>query len=139
MNNLVFNTTASQLLVTVGNATLTISGSVTIAASAFTSATATANVTGTGYVFADTDISTKKVASMFVYNEGANTLTLSLMFSPDTTSTHYIIDPNYSSTNVAGTNGQLFIDISKFAHYVQLYYDQGTFTGTFSAYLNTQA
>lgn len=140
MNNLVFNTTASQLLTTIANSSLTVAGSITVAGSAFTSLTVTATeVTGTGTLFADTDISTLKVASIFVYNEGANTLTLSLMISPDTTATHYIADPSYTNTTVAGTNGTLLIDINRYAHYAALQYDLGANTGTFSAFYVAQA
>lgn len=133
--------------VTIGNASLTVAGSVTInnatitsfiSGNAFTSLTVTSTVvTGTGVVFSDTDISQQKTASIFVYNEGANTLTLSLQISPTTTDTDYIDDPAYSSITIAGTTSQ-YIAIAKYAHYARLQYVLGGTTATFSAYYNAQ-
>jgi hypothetical protein len=198
MNNLVFNTTASQLLTTISNASLTVGGTVTVSAitspvtigntsltidgtvtvsntsltvagtvtvaavsstvtvagtvtvgnasittfllgSTFTSDAVTSTaVTGTGVVFPDTDISTLKVVSLYLYNEGSTTLTVSLQASPDTTTTHYISDPSYSNVVITAGNSQ-FVDVGLFAHYFRLQYNLGTFTATFSAFYNAQA
>ncbi|WP_352401223.1 DUF6385 domain-containing protein [Anaerotignum sp.] len=187
MNNLIFNTTASELkssiygynqssltlqllqldsagnmlmtgsvtvnnAITIANATLTVDGSVTvnnaitianttltvlISGQTFTSATANLpNVTGTGNVFTATNISTLTTASMFINNTGSNTVTYSLMLSPDGTT--YFADPNYTSKTVIG-GGKAVIPIDIFAQYVQLQYELGTNTATFSAYYNGQA
>ena len=133
--------------VTIGNASLTVAGNVTISnatlttinsGNVFTSLTVTSTaVTGTGVVLGDTDISQQKTASIFVYNEGANTLTLSLQISPTTTDADYIDDPSYTSLTIAGTSSQ-YIAIAKYAHYARLRYVLGATTATFSAYYNAQ-
>jgi hypothetical protein len=133
--------TVSQITnpVTIGNATLTVAGTVTIGASTFTADTVTStSVTGTGVIFPNKDISTLKVASMFIYNEGATPITISLQISPTTTSGQYINDPSYTDQVIAGS-GSLFMDVSKFAHYVRLQYNLGASTVTFSAFFNAQA
>jgi hypothetical protein len=125
--------------VTISNATLTVAGTVTIGASTFTADTVTStSVTGTGVIFPNKDISTLKVASMFIYNEGATPITISLQISPTTTSGQYINDPSYTDQVIAGS-GSLFMDVSKFAHYVRLQYNLGASTVTFSAFFNAQA
>jgi hypothetical protein len=142
--------TVSQITnpVTIGNASLTVAGSVTInnatittliSGSVFTSDSVTSTVvTGTGVVFSDTDISQLKTASLFVYNEGANTLTVSLQISPTTTGADYIDDPSYSNVAIAG-NANKYIAIAKYAHYARLQYILGATTATFSSYYNAQA
>jgi cytoskeletal protein CcmA (bactofilin family) len=148
--------TVSQITdpVTIGNASLTVNGSVTvegtvtinnatittlISGSAFTSDSVTSTVvTGTGVVFPNTDISAQKVASLLVYNEGADTLTVSLQISPTTTDVDYIDDPDYTNYAIPGSTNKI-LSISRFAHYTRLQYILGGATATFSAYYNAQA
>ncbi len=125
--------------VTISNATLTVAGTVTIGASTFSEDSVTStSVTGTGVIFPDKDISTLKVASVFIYNEGATPITISLQISPTTTTGQYLNDPSYTDQVVPGS-GSLFMDVSKFAHYIRLQYNLGASTATFSAYFNAQA
>ncbi len=125
--------------VTIGNASLTVAGTVNIGANSFTSDAVTSMVvTGTGLVFPDTDISTLKVASIFIYNEGATPITISLQISPTTDDSNYIDDPFYSN-QLIGANENFYIAISNFAHYIRLQYNLGVETATFSAYFNAQA
>jgi len=134
--------------VTIGNASLTVAGTVTIGNSTLTTlisgSTFTSNAvtstsgTGTGVIFGDTDISTLKNESIFIYNEGATPITISLQLSPTTTTTDYIDDAAYTDVVVAG-NGNSFIAVAKFAHYIRLEYNVGASTVTFSAYYNGQA
>ena len=148
--------TVSQITdpVTIGNASLTVNGSVTVAGtvtignatittlisgSAFTSDSVTNTVvTGTGSVFNNEDISEQKVASILVYNTGANTLTVSLQISPTTTDGDYIDDPDYTDLAILGATNKI-ITISRFAHYARLQYNLGGSTATFTAYYNAQA
>jgi hypothetical protein len=138
--------------VTIANETLTVSGDVTISNSVtvanetltvlvsgqtFTSDTdSLSGVTGTGNVFTATNISTLTTASMFIDNVGTNTVTYSLMLSPDGTT--YFEDPNYAGLTVAGGENAI-IAIDKFAQFAQLQYDLGATTATFNAYYNGQA
>ena len=125
--------------VTISNATLTVAGTVTIGASTFTADSVTStSVTGTGVIFPDKDISTLKVASIFIYNEGATPVTISLQISPTTTAAQYINDSSYTSQVILG-NSSLYMDVAKFAHYIRLQYNLGVLTATFSAYFNAQA
>lgn len=125
--------------VTIGNATLTVEGTVTIGASTFTSdAVTSTSVTGTGVIFADTDISTLKVASIFVYNEDTTPITISLQISPTTDTNLYVDDPSYTDQVIAA-NDSLYMAVSSFAHYIRLQYNLGAETATFSAYFNAQA
>ncbi len=118
---------------------VTVAGTVTIGASSFTADMVTSTVvTGTGIVFPDTDISTLKVGSIFLYNEGAIPVTLSLQISPTTDESNYINDPFYTN-QVIGANGSLYMSVSNFAHYIRLQYNLGGATATFSAYFNGQA
>ncbi len=132
--------------ITIANATLTVEGSVTIAnttltvlisGQTFTSDTDTlTDVTGTGNVFTATNISTLTTASMFIDNIGDNTVTYSLLISPDGTT--YFEDPNYiDKTVAAGEKAVIAIDI--FAQYAQLEYNLGGTTASFNAYYNGQA
>jgi len=73
---------------------------------------------------------------MLIYNEGANTLTVSLQVSPTTTPGDYIDDPDYTLHAIAGNTNEILV-ISKFAHYARLQYVATT--ATFSAYYNAQA
>jgi len=157
MNNLVFNTAADQLLttvtgtvtvsaltgtvtvseitnpVTIGNTSLTVS----VTSYAFTSDVETVTAgSGTGQVFDNTDISNQKVGTFFIYNTGAETLTISLQVSPTTTSTYYIDDPSYSAITVAAGENTLMV-LSKFANYARLQYTGATSTD-FEAYYNFQ-
>ena len=125
--------------VTIANATLTVEGTVTIGASTFTSdAVTSTSVTGTGVIFADTDISTLKVASIFVYNEDTTPITISLQISPTTDTNLYVDDPSYTDQVIAA-NDSLYMAVSSFAHYIRLQYNLGAETATFSAYFNAQA
>ncbi len=125
--------------VTIGNASLTVAGTVTIGASTFTSDLVTSTaVTGTGVIFPNKDISTYKVASIFIYNEVAVPVTISLQISPTTTDGQYINDPSYAD-KVIPANGNLYMPVSNFAHYVRLQYNLGGATATISAYFNAQA
>lgn len=133
--------------VTIGNSSLTVAGSVTItnatlttfnSGNAFTSLTVTSTtVTGTGVVFADTDISQQKTASIFVYNESAQPFFVSLQISPTTTDGDYLDDPNYTSYTVDATSGA-YIPVSRYAHYARLQYIGAT-AQAFHAYYNAQA
>ena len=132
--------TVSQITapVTIGNASLTIAGTVTIGASTFTSdAVTNTEVSGTGVIFPDKDISTLKVASIFIYNENINPITISLQISP-TAGSHFIDDPSYTDQVIAA-NDSLYMAVSSFAHYIRLQYNLGVQTATFSAYFNAQA
>jgi len=121
--------------VTIGNASLT----VMVAGSDFTSLTvANQAITSTGVLFDNTDISTLKVASIFLYNEGATPITLSLQISPVDSDSFYVDDPSYTGQVVPG-NGTLYIAVSNFAHYARLQYNMGAGSGTISAYFNAQA
>jgi len=134
--------------ITIGNASLTVAGTVTIGnatlttiidGSTFTSNSVTStSVTGTGVIFDNTDVSTLKNESFFIYNEGANPITISLQLSPTTTTTDYIDDDIYTDVVIAG-NGNTMISVAKFAHYLRLEYNLGAVTVTFSAYYNAQA
>ena len=125
--------------VTIGNASLTVAGTITVGASSFTSDTVTSTVvTGTGVIFPDTDISGLKVGSIFIYNEGATPITLSLQISPTTDESNYIDDPFYTNV-VIGANVSKYISVSNFAHYIRLQYNLSAATVTFSAYFNGQA
>ncbi len=125
--------------VTIGNATLTVAGTVTIGASTFTSDSVTSTaVTGTGIIFPDKDISTLKVASIFIYNEDATPITISLQISPTTDTGLYMDDPSYTDQVIAA-NDSLYMAVSSFAHYIRLQYNLGGSTATFSAYFNAQA
>ncbi|MEA5082835.1 MAG: DUF6385 domain-containing protein [Lachnospiraceae bacterium] len=188
MNNLIFNTTASELKasmygynqdtltlqqiqldpngnmlvsgdvtitnetltvigdVTITNETLTVIGDVTItnetltvqiAGQTFTSSTETlTDVTGTGTVFADTNIASLTTASMFINNIGDTTVTYSLQLSPD--GIVYFYDPSYTNMTVpTGTN--TIIAIAKYAQFAQLQYSLGVATASFIAYYNGQA
>ncbi len=125
--------------VTISNATLTVAGTVTIGASTFTADSVTStSVTGTGVIFPDKDISTLKVASIFIYNEGATPVTISLQISPTTTAAQYINDSSYTNQVILASSS-LYMDVAKFAHYIRLQYNLGALTATFSAYFNAQA
>jgi len=159
VNNLIFNTVAEELRtlvsgtvtvsgisgsitvseitspVTIANASLTVS----VAGSTFTSDSVTSTVvSGTGAVFDNTDISTLKVASMFVYNEGVDPLTISLQISPTASDTDYIDDPSYTEVVVNAGEAQ-YMAVNRFANYCRLQYVLGVSTATFSAYFNAQA
>jgi hypothetical protein len=142
--------------VTIANASLTVAGTITV--SEITNPVTIANVslttsiggylftsdsvvntpvTGTGVLFADTDISQVKTASMLLYNQGAVPITLSLQISPTTTDGDYIDDPSYSSV-VLTANEKKYMAISSFAHYARLQYIMGGSTGTITAYYNAQ-
>ncbi len=125
--------------VTISNATLTVAGTVTIGASTFTADSVTStSVTGTGVIFPDKDISALKVASIFIYNEGATPVTISLQISPTTTAAQYINDSSYTNQVILASSS-LYMDVAKFAHYIRLQYNLGALTATFSAYFNAQA
>ena len=132
--------TVSQITapVTIGNASLTVNGTITIGASTFTSDLVTSTVvTGTGIIFPNKDISTLKVASIFIYNENTNPVTISLQISP-VSGSRYIDDPSFTN-QVVPANGNLYMAVSSFAHYIRLQYNLGAQTATFSAYFNAQA
>ena len=96
------------------------------------------SVTGTGVIFPDTDISTLKVASIFLYNEDTTPITISLQISPTTDDGLYMDDPSYTDQVIPG-NESLYMAVSNFAHYIRLQYNLGGQTATFSAYYNAQA
>ena len=123
--------------VTIGNASLTVEGTVTIGASSFTSLTVSSQaISGTGTLFDDTDISTLKVASIFLYNETATPITVSLQISP-TAGANYIDDPFFTDVVVDGNEAE-YITVGNFAHYIRLSYDAGA-GSTVSAYFQGQA
>ncbi|MEA5015282.1 MAG: DUF6385 domain-containing protein [Candidatus Limiplasma sp.] len=125
--------------VTIGNASLTVQGTITIGASTFTSdAVTSTSVSGTGVIFPDKDISTLKVASIFLYNEDTAPITISLQISPTTDDGLYMDDPSYTDQVIPG-NESLYMAVSNFAHYIRLQYNLGGQTATFSAYYNAQA
>lgn len=140
--------------ITIGNTSLTVNGTVNVGnsltianntltvninGSTFSSLTiANATISSTDFLFPNTDISQFKTASFFIYNEGTNTLTVSLQISPTTTDEQYIDDANYTNVAIAG-NDKKYFAISKFAHYTRLRYVLGTTTCTLSAYFNAQA
>lgn len=125
--------------VTIGNASLTVEGTITIGASTFTSdAVTSTSVSGTGVIFPDKDISTLKVASIFLYNEDTAPITISLQISPTTDDGLYMDDPSYTDQVIPG-NESLYMAVSNFAHYIRLQYNLGGQTATFSAYYNAQA
>lgn len=120
--------------VTIGNSTIT----TIIAGSTFTSDSVTdLEITGTGTLFDDKDISIIKTASMFIYNEGTNTVTLSLQMSPTTVDSNYIDDPTYTDFTIAGGANKI-VTIGLFANYTRLEYDMGDVTGTITAFYNAQ-
>ena len=134
--------------VTIGNASLTVAGTVTIGnatittilnGSAFSSLTVTSTVhTGTGVIFGDTDISTLKNAAVFLYNGGAQPITVSVQISPSTTDAEYMNDPNWTD-KVLAASGTLYFESFSFGHYARLAFDTGASAGTFTAYLQLQA
>lgn len=145
---------SNNLRVIVTNTSLTVAGTVTvgnsitianstittiISGNTFTSLELLNNVvSSSSTTFNNTDISQLRTASILFYNEGANPITISLQISPTTNVNYYMDSPNYSNIVVAGNSNQ-FIAITEFAHYVQLSYNPGSSTCTFSAYFNGQA
>ncbi|VYT64483.1 hypothetical protein [Clostridium tertium] len=120
--------------ITIANSSLT----VTIGANAFTSSSAlNLSVSGTGRVLNNTDISTLRTASFFVYNAGTNTLTISLQMSPTTNNADYITDPSYNNYTIPGGDRRI-ITVSRFGNYTRLLYTLRGTTATFSVYFNGQ-
>ena len=143
--------------VTIGNSSLTVAGTVTVSeitapvtvseitapvtigANSFTSSSViSTSVTGTGVILPDTDISTLKVGSIFIYNEGATPITISLQISPTTDEANYMNDPFYTDKVIDG-NESFYMAVSNFANYIRLQYNLGAETATFSTYFNGQA
>jgi len=111
---------------------------VLVSGSVFTAITVSSQaITGSNFLFDNTDISAQKVASILLYNEGAVTIPLSLQISP-TSGANYIPDPDYGTVTL-GSNASMFIAISNFAHYARLQYVLGASTATISAYYQAQA
>ena len=121
--------------ITIANSSLT----VTVGSNAFTSSSVL-NVTaiGTNVIMNNTDISNLKTASFLVYNNGLNTLTVSLQLSPTQNDIDYITDPNNQNLTIAPGTGQI-IAVDLFAHYARLQYNQGRSSTTISVYFNGQA
>lgn len=134
--------------VTIGNASLTVAGTVTVSEISspvtiggnafFEDSVIDEEITGTGVLFDDTDISALKVASIFVYNDGAAPVSLSLQVSPTAEDARYIDDPNYTDVVIDGNEG-MYISVTLFARYVRLQYDMGVASTTVSAYFIGQA
>lgn len=121
--------------ITIANSSLT----VTVGSNAFTSSSVL-NVTaiGTNSIMNNTDISNLKTASFLVYNNGLNTLTVSLQLSPTQNDIDYITDPNNQNLTIAPGTGQIIV-VDLFAHYARLQYNQGRSSTTISVYFNGQA
>jgi len=82
------------------------------------------SASGTGIVFADTDISQITTGSFFVYNSGASAFIISLQVSPAASDALYVTDTDNEELPAAvGVN--MMITISKFSHYARHYYDAG--------------
>ena len=127
--------------VTIGNASLTVAGTVTTfsgGSSATSIPLSATSITGTGVLFANTNISAIKTKSFFLYNGGTNTITLSLQYSPTTTTTDYIDDAAYTNVAIAGGASQ-YIAATGFGWYMRLEYNMGATSETISGYLITQA
>ncbi|MDU5111728.1 MAG: DUF6385 domain-containing protein [Clostridium sp.] len=92
---------------------------------------------GTGSVFNNTNISTLRTVSFFVYNTGTNTLTLSLQMSPTTNNEDYITDPSYNNYAIVGGDSKI-ITVNRFGNFTRLLYTLGGSTATFSVYFNGQ-
>ncbi len=121
--------------ITIANSSLT----VTVGSNAFTSSSVL-NVTaiGTNSIMNNTDISNLKTASFLVYNNGLNTLTVSLQLSPTQNDIDYITDPNNQNLTIAPGTGQIIV-VDLFAHYARLQYNQSRSSTTISVYFNGQA
>lgn len=149
--------------ITISNATLTVGGTVTVGAisgsitignsitvanatlttivSGYTFTTATVaqtQITGTGELFNNTDISQVKKGTLFIYNGGANTITLSVQISPTTTTGDYVDDPTYTNLAIAGNKSSL-IPLATFGKYMRIQYAMNSTTGTITAYFNGQS
>lgn len=121
--------------VTIANPTLT----TLIGGSVFTSdSVINASITGSGSIFNNTDISTKKAATMFIYNEGNTALNLSLQMSPTMEDKDYIDDPFLTSFTVPA-GGKKVVIISYLSHYIRLQYSMGSLEGVITAYYNAQS
>jgi hypothetical protein len=119
--------------VTISNASIAVTGGVSITGHTVETLSDSAdNTTGTGVLFADTDISDITTGSFFFYNTGTSSVTVSLELSPTTTETFYIPDPD-NDDYVVAQDGNLIIAIGKFANYARLLFDAGA-GATFEAY-----
>ncbi len=164
MNNVVFNTVASDLKATVYGLNLhnetkplkidpdgnvLVSGNVTgklevsnenlsilVAGSKFYQQTQHIEaVTGSGIVFDSTDISQKRTATIIVNNTGDEGFIISLQISPD--GLFWIDDPAYSEISIEPKTHKIFI-IKIFTHFARLNYNAGSNTISFDAYYNAQ-
>jgi len=119
--------------VEVTNTSLTVAGDMTVAGHTVTGSNTTLNgVTGTGIVFADTDISQVTTGSFFVYNNGTSPFTISLQVSPAPTDALYAYDVDNDNLPV-DAGDKLIIAISKYGMYARLEYDAAS-AATFDAY-----
>jgi hypothetical protein len=89
-----------------------------------------------GVIFDNTDISEITTGSIFLYNGGAQTFSVTVQVSPTTSDGDYVDDPDNSDIEV-GPNAKMLIVLSKYGHYSRLAYT-ATSAATFTAYYNGQ-